>query len=250
MDDEMTEPPFFNPATRLYELLRAAQQSVPETEQHVQAVVVWAKVLGCNAEDEDLFISRFTQVRSLKKDVVHAIESIADIDHALYLSWRSPIDSLLTLGTLYRPWSQIRTIISDTSMQALQFAAAELSRHHLERLLPADQVERLRDEIASLLDEVTQSEFPSKLRDQVVKHLREILEALSAYGLRGLEVLEVSFESAAGSVILRREDYLDYQDHEVLKRYWHILLRLSELISFAEHLYQLPDFLSRLLPAP
>src|SRR5258708_29963356 len=214
-----SEDQVFNPAARLCNLLRAARAQPQARQGEVEplAIVVWSRVLACSPEDEDLFIRRFISLRSLKMDAERAINALAGINHALYLRWATPVRDLLSISTLYRHWDQVSGSLTEVVLQGLEYAAEQLSRHHLQAAVPTDHLDLLRDEVTTLLNDVEQdTSLPSALRDRVTTHLRAILVALRDYDIRGIEVIELVLDSSVGDVFIRRQEYLENKDHEVI----------------------------------
>ena len=218
-----------NPAERLHSLILAANKR--PADEAVRDV--WKTVLGVEAADRPTFYLQYAQLLRLVDEVKKQLESIDDIDAKLFLSWEQPVRNLLSPSHHNGAWKGTKTAVSEASLQALKFAAHELSRRPTVQEVPSEELQELQGEVEELLESVIGSHIDGRIKSLLIRQLETMRLSILAYRIRGAEAIRDALETSIGSVVLNQDILRDAKDEPEVKRFGQIIGKADRLVSLA-----------------
>lgn len=220
-----------NPAGRLYDIL-SESRSKPRNKR---AKEVWGEVFEINSTDLDLILYKVAELIQLVKNTKKTIEQLENVQHEIYLAPFKKIETLLAMGNLEAPWENFVKYLDEATMVALRFCADTLSHQRGEQLIEEDKLLELKVEVERLSEKVLSSELPDILKHSFVENLDKIRKAINDYRIWGIDRLLKSLDLGVGSVFRHGEIIKEERDNEHVKKYFDILGRLNQLVSFAHN---------------
>jgi hypothetical protein len=237
---------FTNPARRLYDVLDNANRQ----DHNKITFAVWAEVFGIGQDNEEEIVHRFFQLRRLYSEAVRTMESIEELNAALYLRWVAPVGEIFHLHTFQHHWSQTRTPLTAIVMQALEFSAEELTKRHQERLIPQEQLKSIQDDLAALGDKIIESSLDDNLKTLLLREVGRLQRAISEYRIRGAAALQEAFEEAVGVIAVHHSEFAPIRENEVLQGFYRIMFDMLKAFNFALDVQQIAEFVTKVLPFP
>jgi hypothetical protein len=217
-----------NPVSRLYEILREAQQQDAGTA----AKYAWGKVFGVDST-EDLLQSMAALI-VLVRDAKAAV-SEADLNEELYMSPFAHVEQMLATMNLEQQWGRFNEQLTPTVMQALHFGADAVAKTARFRSLSEEQRQELEDlleEVEELRKDVTSSGLPAELIVYVVAKLEDVRRAIIEFRLTGFEGLQNVLDETLGGLLRQRGLFEEFQDEPPVRRFRNVLRRLGAVLGF------------------
>jgi len=205
-----------NPAGRLHDLLRVAQDQ-PANEPARKA---WAVVFGVDVGDNAALLQMLADLIGLVSETKKSIERIEDVDHLIYLKPFRRIEEFLSQVNLEASWAQWKNQLDEPTLYGLQFAADKLSRVSGCTSIAEEDIDGIREELEQFVTSILQSDLPQGMKALFLRNLEAIRHALLAYRVRGVEGLEDELERAIGSLVLHKEEIPPEGDKSQTRTFW------------------------------
>jgi hypothetical protein len=205
-----------NPAGRLYDLLRAAQNQPGKAP----ARNAWANVFDVEPADTGSLLKMLADLIGLVSQTKSFIERLEDVDHALYLKPFKKLETFFSQVHLDTQWAQWQSQLDEPTLYGLQFAADRLSRNAGSTSISEKDLESLRTELEQLVTSVLESDLPQGLKALFLRNLESVRHALLVYRIRGVDGLEQELERAVGSLMLNRQHIPPAGDKSPPRKFW------------------------------
>ncbi|MDO8289198.1 MAG: hypothetical protein Q7T44_08275 [Parvibaculum sp.] len=223
-----------NPAGRLHDLLRIAQQR-PAKET---ARTVWATVFDVEPSNTGELLKMLADLIGLVSETRYFIAHLEDVDHDLYLRPFNKLETFFSQVNLDAPWGQWRDQLDETTLYGLQFSADKLSRNSGSTSIAEKDIESLREELEQLVTSVLESALPQGLKALFLRNLESIRHALLVYRIRGIDGLEHELERAVGSLLLNRDYIPPSGDKSPPRKFWErfflIIDRINKVVTLSK----------------
>jgi hypothetical protein len=224
-----------NPAGRLHDLLRAAQQQ-PGKEP---ARKVWSAVFSVDATDTGALLKMLADLIDLVDETKKAIGRLQDVDHQLYLKPFKKLETLLSQINLEAGWEHWRQQLDEPTLYGLQFSADRLARESGYTHIDNDELAQLRKDVEDLVARMLDADLPDSLKALFLRNLEAIRHALLAYRIRGIDGLQQEIERSVGSIILHKEQISSASTNSpqggVWKSFFELIARLHQLVALARN---------------
>jgi hypothetical protein len=196
----------------------------------------WADFFGCPAESTQCF-EHLSAVRKLSEDVVRDIQAlklseqirskmIGDVNH---------VSAAFSFEVMARQWEDVKkAALEEQRIEQLLYIHAALDGKVDAHLVDDDEAERLTNEFKALLREVEGAEINDQLKRKLVRSLKEMIAALTLYGLWGDEALEDKATKIIGDIVAASRASANFADNgSMLKRLWHAAAKVVEVTNKA-----------------
>jgi hypothetical protein len=220
----------FNPAERLFLILKKARKE-PDNKPIKQ---VWADILGVSPFDARVVLIRLSDLMELFIETKKRLQDYQDTNKSLFLNPLGKIDQALSITNLDQSWGGVKTLLNETVMHNLQHCSNALSRVSTENRIEINELEKLRNDIESLVGKTIDSEFSEDLKQIIINNLENIRRAILAYEIHGISGLKRALESSLGSIAYNYEPIKSEKNKDVVTDLFKVIERLNSLISFAQ----------------
>jgi hypothetical protein len=187
-----------NPAERLHSLLLTTRKTPDERS----AAEVLCGILGVKSIEDPLFCRQYWQLFRLVDEVEAQLMTVQGLDQNRFLSWVRPVRTLLSPAHFHRSWKEIKPYASEVVLQALDFAAYELSRVPQLEEVPTDQLQNLQTETEQLIEDLLNADLDQVVKSILIQQADNIRLAILAYRLRGPIALREALEQSIGTSVL------------------------------------------------
>lgn len=221
-----------NPAGRLYDLLRTAQNQ-PSKESARNA---WAKVFGTEPKDTSSLLKMLADLIVLVSQAKSSIERLEDVDHTLYLKPFKRLEDFFSQINLDAQWAHWQNLLDEPTLYGLQFAADRLSRNAGSTSISEKDLDSLRAELESLVTSVLEADLPQTLKTLFLRNLESVRHALLVYRIRGIDGLEEELERTVGALLLNKQLIPPKEDNSSSRKFWEkfflIIDRINKAVTF------------------
>jgi hypothetical protein len=229
---------------QLYVLL----QQACEHDGKAQSQVVWASILGADANSNLDVSQKLWKLLALFEDVIQEIQSLKVANHSRYLDPLNTLRLSLMLQPMIGPaWesTQARLIQHLPLLEAC--ADVVESQGQGVFVLSAEDLESLKQSIRMLLDEILSLDIDVETKTFLVNELRKIEEALLSYQVVGSTGVARVSEEVVGRAIPRWEQAVDKSKGIIGKVIRHAI-EIDKLIKAGGTFYKLAETLKDHLP--
>jgi hypothetical protein len=235
-----------NPAARLFNLIEqlSAQPDQP-------ALLMWGAVLVVGQSDTLELLVRVGRVMQLPKLTRDALSEIEPKLAPIYFEWVPQIETAFKSHRLAGAVREFVGPIDKEARRTLRFCADTLSKSLPEKVLPSDDLTRLKREAQELATALRKAEIDPDLKRYAWQHLTEIIRALDDYPFLGIGPLEKAAEQAVGSAIgFGRARAHRLKATDVGLRLFRFVISVLTLMATLDGALQLPSDLHRHLIGP
>ena len=222
-----------NPAGRLLYICR----KLSSINNSIGLKEAWAKVVDVPVpvEDTPLLLDRIGASISLIEYTKKAIYSLDDIDRNLFLKWEQPVANAFSqLNLSGSNVAQIKQFLTPEIIISLEYCDHELARRNPEQTLDPNELQKVIEEIKSLIDEVVQSNLPDEIRSFILDKLDLLLRSLELYKFCGITPITTAIDAILGATVrCKGNPYTDSKDDPSGKKFWAICSKVSTLIALA-----------------
>ncbi|WP_432498887.1 hypothetical protein [Kineococcus auxinigenes] len=163
-------------------------------------------------------------------------------------AWRQALRATTNLDNTLLSLTQH---LNDTNLQGLQIASRALSTVAPEVQPADDDLERLAESVAALLQEVFDADLDEEVRAFLVDQLRLMQDAIARVRVRGVQALYDAFDQVAGATRFRRRqaaDRLRREEPDLAQKFWALLTNLATVVTLVQGGVALTADLGDLLP--
>ena len=189
-----------DPAGRLHDLLELARKQ-PESKRAREALGI---VFDVGSKDTESLLRLLADLIMLSQQTKSRIKSLDDISHEIYLKPFDNIEKILSTLNLDASWKSYRDLLSEPTLYGLKFCSDKLSRIDLIETIDKSEVEAIQTQLASLVDEILNSEIDPYVKELLLRNLEGLRQSLIAYRVRGLEGIEREVEAGLGSLLVNK----------------------------------------------
>lgn len=223
-----------NPAARLLAILQHCK-SLPRNASCRQA---WREILN-TGQDDALLMSRLGKVMELPQITIKTLQEFFPNREATWTHWNSQVSSAFVNQTLSGTWESFINHIDQHTITYLQMSAELLQSKNTTRVLEQTQLDKLREELGHLLDDIFASEIDFDVKKYLIKSIREILINIDEYKLTGALTLLHTVESMVGHAHLNAPYRRILTDTELGKRILDSLGAVANTVTVAVGIPQL-----------
>lgn len=194
----------FNSASRLYEILKKADEYPPAT----QTSEVWSNVLGFDRNNKMEAFQCAVEFDALIKKVHADAASCAEDDAVeLYTGALSSLVKLPPAVSAGGNWSGGKSIIDNGVLVSLKFCEELIAKSELaEMKLSEPQLDEFNSKVESLFDSVFYSSLPRPVKLSLIDKINDIKISIRRYHIRGVSGLENEVSAVIGSSCLHSKD--------------------------------------------
>jgi hypothetical protein len=177
-------------------------------------------------------------VLDLVSETIAAVKARDDLDQDLHLTVLPGIYEFLVQANQSDSWQNfIERITRQNWVMALSFTADALSRGPTEKVLPREELTRIRSEVDELFESVSGAAIDDYTRQFVLDALNGIRWALDAYVVRGVTGIEKSVHSAVGVICMAfASNRIGSKRPAWLEKFAHLIDDLRRVLSRARPL--------------
>jgi len=193
-----------NPAGRLHAAIRQAMAKKPVDTAPMSEVLA-----GLYDGDPNDPIAMFLIWASLLENLTLArrgIESIPNINHALFLKPLERLEELLFKSSPHTQWVNFRTKLESGTMDLLEHTSDRLAETNPEPTIDLSALDKVKDNVAALIKSVLASDLPGELKAVVVDRLQNVINAITYYQLHGSRGLMRATDALIGVYVREHED--------------------------------------------
>lgn len=223
-----------NPAGRLHDILRLAQEQHPNHS----ARDAWGKVFEVSPADTGSLLKMLADLINLVHETKKSIGRLDDVNHEIHLRPFAKIETLLSQINLEAPWSHSRSQIDEPMLYGLQFSADRLSRISDYTQISSEELAELRTQIEEISTHVSASNtIPLHLKLLLLRNLEAIRYALIAYRIRGIDGLQVEIERSVGSLFIHQAEIETFvaqpEQPKHFQEFYALVDRLNKVVTLA-----------------
>jgi hypothetical protein len=227
------------PAGRLYDILQEGRTKPGDYPSRR----VWASIFGVPEIDTGTILRMLAELIQLTYETKVEIEKLEDVDHQLYLRPFQRIESLFSQINLDAPWKHWKDQIDEPTIYGLQFCSDKLSRATNYTKIDNDEIEKIKNSLSELTDQVLETQLDSFLKQLLVRNLESLRQSLIAYRIKGIDGIQQEIELNLGSMVLHRDEIRQKYEHSksgnLWKKYLSFLDGLNKTIAAAKNLKQI-----------
>jgi hypothetical protein len=216
-----------NPAARLYRI----SDKIIQAYHSGTTREAFRKIF--NAQSPRELFSCFEKLHETIDEIKQYIElnDISDRDHYLYSFPK--IEKFLDscMKNLDVPFHAISNRIDEHIVRELKHCALMLDNHISENRIKKEELENLKQEVESLIEQVLSSSYEAKLKKFILEQLHNIKAALKDYEIIGNKALRRVYESNIGAFLLNVPFLDDNKDKEEGKQVVKILGSLKSMLT-------------------
>ena len=161
--------------------------------------------------------------------------------------WKNPIEAAFLHQNLQSNWHSFLHHLNPYCIPQLSLVADLLHTKIGATVLPMDQLEGLRAQFTSLLEDIGKADLPYTLKIYLSREIAQLLQLLREYGICGAEPILHQADAMFGHIV-RNKEYRNFlKDEELGKRLLDKLSAMANLMTVATGLPQLTVAISSLL---
>lgn len=237
-----------NPAGRLYTILREAERK----NEKEQTCKVWASVFGIEEAKETEIIRNLLSLQELVEEVHALIKNNSQLNSDLFLKSFPNLRRAVSAKNLTTQWNNYKVGLNPETMTRLEFCAEVLSGEYSELPISAEEIDKLKTQLASLIEFVEKSVMPNELKVFVLIQLEELRRGIFDFKIRGAQGLRTAMEAVIGATLAQNEKYQEIKrtDADVLSRLGQFLDSVDGIISKALKVKRVLGNAAKLLGLP
>jgi hypothetical protein len=236
-----------NPAGRLYNLFEKGKKPSYKKDRVRE---VWTDLLYVPKNDNSILLGRIGRVMALPPLIEKKIRQEEDIDHSVYLRWLPKVSNAFKLLNLEAPWHNFIEPIDQMTLYGLEICSEQLSRKQPELEIKTGDIEKIKNEVEKLLQEIISSDIEKNLKDFLLNHIGKIKNAIEEYEFEGVVPLQKAFESTIGAISLHPEIHEKIKSSKHREGFWTFLTRVALVLSLVVGSIQIGKDTIPLLPSP
>ncbi|MDL2195283.1 hypothetical protein [Shewanella algae] len=233
-----------NPAARLLMILEKGL----EIQDEMNCRKAWCKLLDVQPGGNAILMGRIGKVMSLSTDILESLNNIGGVKVDRYLHWVTPVEQAFIQNDLNGAWKGFKGQINDHVINYLSMTSDLLSHKCPEPILSDSSLESILKNARSLIDEIRESDLPSKIKEFMVKHLYKVCLAVEEHSISGAESVSNAVESAFGYGVLHGDSVELAKTNSVAKKFWQQMANVALIVSISTGVQQLAPPIMKLLP--
>ncbi|MGC8342255.1 hypothetical protein [Pantoea ananatis] len=191
-----------NPASRLYEILKAAKsKSVLATQREV-----WKKSLNMEDCTDSQLYAQLGKVMALPEEI--NIWLLETFPTKSWVTWRSSVEAAFSNINLNGKWEMSASHLNDRALTELDLISILFETNGGLEAISDEELSAFAAQIFEIKKELLHSKLPTEMQKTFLKYLNKILDALESYHITGAIPIMEAVESAMGHVIID-SDYAD-----------------------------------------
>jgi hypothetical protein len=230
-DDPSRGRDTMNTAARLLHLMRKIRDS---GHQDQRARDRWMQVFSIPEDVPDRHLLVFenlveaAKLTLLVEDQIRQIDGISDLE--LYTHPVRELRVVLQDHNLHSRWQEVTGRITDSMMTALTFVADRLG--DTEPTIEKERLAEIRAQVEELLTETEEAAISPDLKRIIVSSLRELLNAVRTYELRGAEGVKSAVAKVVGTCAIEQASVRARtdEDRNALQRLGGMALGLGRIV--------------------
>lgn len=243
-----------NPAVRLHRLMNGVLNLKGQGTAPMRKF--WPGLLGLGGDDDPMELLRRHSVAALWPSQVQQllVEYLPQEDHEDYAAALRPC--VVVLGaSLDSRLDGVKRQLSEAIVTKLQYCARDLSRELKQEAIQHEQVQTWLAEVEQLEREITASDLPAQVRDNLLRALLQLRQGLQDYLFAGPDWLRQAAEAATGAVILSLHRHnLEHPEDEITKdsladRVFQVSTRVALAVALVNGAHQLTSTLGAAIRA-
>lgn len=222
-----------NPVNRLVALLNSALRHSEKTTYRD----VWSSVFEIEPTDTPRILYLYGKFLDLiaeaKSSSEMYVEQQENVNETIYLEPFKKVEDAFTYFQIDGQWAPTRNHLNPETITALNFIADNLSRSHWTNEIEQEELEKLKDEVDSLINNIWKANIGAELKSFLLESLLEIQRSIIEYRIRGIDGLEEALNRTIGAAIRHSDKIKEAQNDENVKKWFEIISTLEKLIAFA-----------------
>lgn len=188
-----------NPASRLYEILKAAKSLGANYSQRD----VWQEALKMRNCHDSLLMAQLGKVMALPEEIHNWLGE--RFPHKKWLTWKSSVDDAFSNIYLNGKWELAVRYIDDRALTELDIISTLFETAGGMKTFSDEELRTFESTIYELKEDVFSSDMPIDLKKTFLKYLNKILNALESYYITGATPIMEAVESAMGHAVVDSE---------------------------------------------
>ncbi len=218
-----------NPAGRVYQLFEAARKR--SDSEHCKDA--WAELFDLPKDNLAGVYYHLARVLEEVNQIERQLRSASDITAEIYLQDFPTIRAILSPVNFAERWDGTKKRITDAVLRTLAICADRLSRATLETTLDPAELDSLKADVESLLNEAANAKIADELKNVVIDMAEGMRRGIFEYRLRGANGLRQELFSVMEKCQRHAEALKRGRDTEIFQRLWTFLVRYDTITSAA-----------------
>ena len=190
----MTNPD--NPVGRLYKILTSAKELARKSPSNNPPTMrfIWANLFEVDSKDTGHILEVYLELLKLVRTSKEAIREIPTLNNEVTMKHFDRLELAFSTNSFEHQWANFDQFLDPATMTALEIFADTLSNLAGEKLIDKGEIEKLLNEVETLLRSVREDDIPNELKIFLVEKLEEIRLALIYYRINGADGLSRALE--------------------------------------------------------
>lgn len=221
-----------NPAGRLVLFMQEVRAEIPKIpgNQNPQIEQVLCTLWKIRKTDRDILLSTLACLIGLPKQVRESFSRLDDVTAELALWWLPQVERSFTSLHLASGLRELVAHYDNGVLNGAVVCADILSRRLAEKVLPAEEVDSLTSEVASLKARILRSDLELALKRFALEQLDAVERALREYRFTGTVPLERALYSAVGAAVAQQDVNTKLSETESGKELWQFFGRINIIL--------------------
>lgn len=231
----------FNSAKRLLNILQDCKNLEASPLSAKQA---WKKVFNIKDENDVLLFSRIGKLMQLEQDVLNDIKEYFPHLVENQKQWTSQLNIAFSRLNFQEKFNNFTSHIDVHVINYLSMASGLLDTKEYKKI-EADELEKFKNEIITLLEEVSSSEMNITVKHFIIKNLSELLSAIEEFNITGVEPIFEKIESLVGHALYDNNYREVMSKQSIGQKIWSTLNAFAVMFTLANEIPKLPDTMSK-----
>lgn len=235
----------FNSAKRLLNILQDCKNLEASP---LSAKEAWKKVFNIQDENDVLLFSRIGKLMQLEQDVLNDIQEYYPHLVENQKQWTSQLNTAFSRLNFQEKFNKFTSLIDVHIINYLSMASDLLATKEYIKI-EINELEKFKNEIIALIEEVFSSEINIKVKHFIIKNLNELLSAIEEFNITGVEPIFEKIESFVGHALYDKNYKEVMSKQPVGQKIWGILNAFAVMFTLANEIPKLPDTMSKAVHA-
>lgn len=209
---------------------------------------VLSRMFDIDKDDTTKVYSTYGSIFELCNDCLNTIDKIAPFEENPSKNefMKSRIENVMSaLCAIDLPngdFKKFKSTLNSDTISNLKMLSYSLNNSEI--VITQNQLDKIRDDIRLILDEIINSDISIKIKDLLSDRINEILNVIEKYKIYGSDEIFKAYETCIGSMLINKSMVEDKD----MPLYKNIFLKLMKSISFLNENLPLIQYAEELIP--
>jgi hypothetical protein len=234
-----------NPAGRLLNVIGKLRIILKE-ERNLKTESGWAKLFDIDNANTGLVMARVGSVLQLTNQITEIIKK-HKVENKIYFRDLNQIADAFRQMILQQGLDETLARIKEGSVTGLEYINDFLSRTSPEKTLDKTDLQKIYEDIMTLIDAIVSGDMQEYLRQYLLEKLDLLRQAIEMYNIFGIKPVENAINDILGSAALNKK-IKESGDKEEVNKFVYIVLVALNLVGGFNDIAQLPESVDKVFP--